>query len=328
MIKWGIVGLGNMANKFANSIKEVNNSKLVGIASLDKIRLKSFKENFNIIEKDTYNNYDDLIKSKKIDAIYISTLNNTHLELIRKSAKNKINILCEKPFVINDDEAKKASNYILENNISFYEAISYRAHPQTKVLKDIINQNEIGDIVSITSNFGFKVKKIKPDSRLFNKELGGGSILDIGCYPMSILNFFFDEKSHYRFSDSNGSFTSTNVDNHAEAKIVIDDKIECFIKVSFKEDLDNKVIIRGTKGEITINDPWLPGKKTTIDIKHNKTFYKKFINSNLSIYANQTQKISENFKKKIVNDEFSVNIFNSLHIMKNLTLWSSLIRNK
>ena len=83
MIRWGIVGLGNMAHKFANSIKETDNSRLVAIASLNEKRLKSFKENFQISEKNIYYTYDDLINSQNIDAIYISTLNNTHLEIIK-----------------------------------------------------------------------------------------------------------------------------------------------------------------------------------------------------------------------------------------------------
>ena len=112
MIKWGIVGLGNMAHKFANSIKETDNSQLVGIASLNRTRLKSFKEDYQITEENTHYTYDDLIKSTNIDAIYIATLNNTHLEIIKKCAENKKNILCEKPFTLNYDEAKIANDHI------------------------------------------------------------------------------------------------------------------------------------------------------------------------------------------------------------------------
>jgi len=328
MINWGIIGLGNMAQKFASSIIETKNSKLVGIASLNKDRLKSFQEKYNITNKNTYNNYEDLINCQEVHAIYIATLNNTHLEIIKKCAENKKDILCEKPVALNYDEAKIAYNYINKYNINFYEAIAYRVHPQTNEIKKIINQNEIGDIISIESNFGFKVKKIKPESRLFNKKLGGGCILDIGCYPMSILELFFNEKSKYQFLKVEGSFCSTNVEDHAKAEIIIDEKVNCLINVSFKENLDNKVLITGNKGVLTINNPWLPEKKSTLDISIDQSFYKKFINSDLSIYANQIQNISDNFIKKNKHSEFSVDIINSLHIMKNLTLWSDLIKKK
>ena len=327
MIKWGIIGLGNMAHKFASAIKETNNSKLVGIASLDKKRLKSFKENFDINEENIHYGYDNLINSKDIDSIYISTLNNTHLEIIKRCAESKKNILCEKPFTLNNEEAKIAHNFIKKNNINFYEAIAYRTHDQTKIIKEIIDQNEVGNIISMESSFGFKVKKVKNESRLFNKNLGGGSILHLGCYPLSFLSFFFDDINEYKMNNVKGSFVSTGVDGYAEAEIKIKKNINCLIKVSIIENLQNKIIIKGSKGELIVNNPWLPDKKSTLDIKTGNSFYKKFVNSELTIYANQIQKISENFEKKIKNDTFAVNIDDSLHIMKNLSLWSNLIKN-
>ena len=328
MIKWGIVGLGNMAHKFANSIKETDNSRLVAIASLNEKRLKSFKENFQISEKNIYYTYDDLINSQNIDAIYISTLNNTHLEIIKKCAENKKNILCEKPFTLNYEEAKKAKDYIKKNNINFYEAIAYRSHNQIRVIKEIIDQNEIGNIISIDSSFGFKVNKIKPKTRLFSKKLGGGSILDIGSYPLSFLNFLFNDKNEYEITDVIGGYASTGVDDYAKAKVIINKNINCSISVSIKENLPNKINIKGSKGELIVNNPWLPDKKSFLDIKSSLSFYKKFVNSDLSIYANQIQKISENFEKKINNDKFAVGISDSLHIMRILSLWSNLIKNK
>ena len=326
MIKWGIIGLGNMARKFANSIEETKNSKLIRVASLSDKRLRSFREEFKIDEKNAHSNYESLISSKDIDAIYIATLNNTHLDIIKKCSENKKDILCEKPFTLNDKEAEVASNFIKKNNINFYEGIAYRTHDQTKVIKEILDQKEIGEIISIESSFGFKVKKIKPDSRLFNKKLGGGSILDVGCYPLSFLNLLFKDNSDYKISNVSGGFTTTGVDDHAEAEILINDSINCSLRVSIKDNLDNKIKIKGSNGEIIVNNPWLPDKKSTLDIKSGTSFHKKFINSQLNIYSNQIQKISDNFEKKINDDKFAVDISDSLQIMKNLSLWSNLIK--
>jgi len=119
MVKWGIVGLGNMAHKFAQSINEVDNAQLSGIASLNKNRLSAFKNNFGINEEDAFLDYLELIKSNKIDAIYISTLKNSHLDLIIKCAENKKDILCEKPITLNYEDAKKAQKIIKENKVIF-----------------------------------------------------------------------------------------------------------------------------------------------------------------------------------------------------------------
>ena len=326
MVNWGIIGLGNMGLKFARSIKETNNSNLAGVASLNDKKLKFFQDNFKIDRKNLYKNYDDLINSNVIDSVYIATLNNSHLDLIKKCAEHKKNILCEKPIALNYEEALNALKYINKNKIIFFEAIAFRSHPQTKIVKQIIDKKEIGEIVSVESTFGFKVKKINPASRLFNKELGGGSILDLGCYPMSTLSFLFDKKGKYKFTNTSGSFAYTDVDDSAEAMILINDQVECKIKVSIRENLHNKTIITGTQGKLIINNPWLPEKKTTLDIEINNSSYKKFVNSELSIFANQTQKIAENFQNNVIGDEFLVDIDDSLNIMKNLTEWSKLIR--
>ena len=326
MIKWGIIGLGNMGQKFARAITETNNSNLAGIASKDINKIKNFTSKHNFKDLVTYNNYDEIIKDKNITAIYIATLNNTHFELIKKCSENNKNILCEKPFTLNYDEGREVYDYIIKNRVIFYEGFAYRSHPQTKIIQDIIQRNELGEITNIQSSFGFKVNKIKPDSRLFDKKLGGGAILDVGCYPLSILNLFYKDPDSYNFLNTKGTLTHTNVDDFAEAEIEINKKIKCQIKVSFKENYQNKTIIEGQKGKLIINSPWLPEKQTTLEISQGSSYYKKIVNSDLSLYANQIEKVSDNFEKNKKDDKFLVNIENSLSIMKNLSIWSKLIK--
>ena len=325
MINWGIIGLGNMGQKFASAISETNNSNLFGVASLDKNKIKNFVNKFNYNNIKTYNNYEDIIKDKSINAIYIATLNNTHFDLIKRCSENNKNILCEKPITLNYPEATKVSDYISKNNVIIYEGFAYRSHPQTKIIQEIVN-SELEEVISIQSNFGFKVNRVKPESRLFNKKLGGGVILDVGCYPLSLLNFLYKNNNQYKFLNAYGSFTETNVEDYAEAEIEIDNKVKCQIKVSFKENYENKTIIEGKKGKLIINEPWLPGNKTTLEISQGVSYYKKLVNSDLSLYANQIEMVSDNFEKNKKDDKFLVNINDSLSIMKNLSIWSELIK--
>ena len=315
-----------MGQKFANAITETSNSKLAGAASLDKNKIKNFKDNYNLNGITVYNNYDEIIKDKNIDAIYIATLNNTHFYLIKKCTEYKKNILCEKPFTLNYDEGREVYDYVLKNDVLFYEGFAYRSHPQTKIIQEIVNNNELGEITNFQSSFGFKVNKIKPNSRLFNKYLGGGAILDVGCYPLSILNLFYKDPDSYEFLNTKGNLTHTNVDDFAEAEIEINKKIKCQIKVSFKENYQNNIIIKGQKGKLIINSPWLPEKQTTLEISQGSSYYKKIVNSNLSLYANQIEKVSDNFEKNKKDDKFLVNIQSSLAIMKNMTIWSKIIK--
>ena len=325
MVNWGIIGLGNMGQNFASAISETNNSNLVGVASLDKNKIKNFINKFNYNNIKTYNNYEDIIKDKSINAIYIATVNNTHFDLIKRCSENSKNILCEKPITLNYPEAAKVSDYISKNNVIIYEGFAYRSHPQTKIIQEIVN-SELEEVISIQSNFGFKVNRVKTESRLFNKKLGGGVILDVGCYPLSLLNFLYKNNNQYKFLNAYGSFTETNVEDYAEAEIEIDNKVKCQIKVSFKENYENKTIIEGKKGKLIINEPWLPGNKTTLEISQGVSYYKKLVNSDLSLYANQIEMVSNNFEKNKKDDKFLVNINDSLSIMKNLSIWSELIK--
>jgi len=143
MIRWGILGLGNMGNHFSNASKEVNNIKINGIASLSESKLKNFSEKFNIPKKNCFNSYDELINSDLVDAIYISTINNTHSELISKCAKSKKHILCEKPMSINFNEALEAKKIIKDNEVNFFEAIAYYSHPLKNEIKKIIFEKEM-----------------------------------------------------------------------------------------------------------------------------------------------------------------------------------------
>ena len=326
MIKWGIIGLGNMAQKFAHSIKETDNAKLFAISSLNSKKLKIFKNNFQIDEKLVFNNYNDLVKCDEIDAVYIATLNNTHLDLIKMCAENKKNILCEKPMTLNINEATIAANHIQKFNVMFYEGIAYTSHIQTKTFIDLINENNIGKILSIHSTFGFKVKKINPQSRIFNKSLGGGAILDIGCYPLSFLNLICKNNENIEFKSAKGSFAITDVDDSAEANLIIGNNIHSNIKISFKENLDNKTIVNGEFGSLILSNPWLPEIKSFIEVNHKNSNYKKFVTSKKSVFGNQIQNISAEIQNKKINDNFLVNIQDSLKIMNNLTIWSNLIR--
>jgi predicted dehydrogenase len=321
MIRWGIIGAGHMAKVFAQSIKEVENVKLVAISSQNNRNLEVFGNDFKIENKLRFNKYEDICKSETVDAIYISTLNNTHFDLIKLVALNKKNILCEKPFCLNLREAIEIQKILAESKVKFFEAIAYLSHPQTSKIFNLINNDEIGEIKSIESSFGFKVKKIDPKSRLFDKKLGGGAILDIGCYPISFISLFAKKRNMLEFKDVYGEICHTNVDIDASANLLINNKIKCKIQVSLKKNFKNNSIIMGTKGKIMINFPWLPDKKVFLEIFNKDRYYKVFINSELSVYANQIKNVSEEFEKDENNEHKLFDISKSMENMKYLDYW-------
>ena len=326
MIKWGVIGTGHMANIFAESIQETDNAKLMAVSSRTKKSLEIFGDKFNIKENLRFISNEEICKSDDIDAIYISTLNNTHFDLIKLCAINKKNILCEKPFCLNLNEAKELQKTIIINKVMFFEAIAYLSHPQTSVIHDLVNNDEIGEIISIESTFGFKVRKIDPESRLFNKKLGGGAILDVGCYPMSFISLFLENENKIVFNEIDGEIYHTNVDIAASANITINDKIQCKIKISLKEYFKNNSIIKGTKGSMVVGFPWLPEKKAFLEIFNKSRYYKSFVHSDLSIYANQIKNVSNKFLKNDNNKSRLFDVSKSLENMTYLDHWMQSIK--
>ena len=309
MINWGILGLGRMGTTFANSVDETSNSKILNIASKSGKTFKEFKNH----------TYDNLIQNKDIQAIYVSTLNNTHIELIKEILKYGKKILCEKPVSTSLEELLEIKKLIEEKNIQFYEAIAYYSHPQTQEIINLINNDEIGDIKSIESNFGYKAK-FKPSSRIFNKSLGGGSILDLGCYPISFVMLFAKKPEKISILSKNLSYAPSDVDDDAKVILNYNNEFEAKINVSIKNDLNNICIIKGTKGSLKISEPWMPNINSLIEVTNKKHFYIKSIKSKLSVYANQIEKVSESF----INQKDNPNLFNiekSLINMKIINDW-------
>ena len=298
MINWGIIGLGRMANRFASAIGEVENAKLLGIASNNIDRLKHFGDQHNIENNFRFSTYDEILNCKEINSIYISTLNNTHADIAIKAAKAKKNILCEKPVTTNYSDTVKVFEELNKSNVFFLEAIAYRTHPQTRFVINKILEGEIGEVDKIESTFGFSHRKLDPQSRLFNPKLGGGAILDVGCYPVSFSSLIANIKKKEKliepeFLDVSGSLCSTGVEECAYATLKFNNRITAKVGTAIRLNMKNQTLIEGTKGSILINSPWLPDKRSLVEIKTDKRYYKSFVNSTKSIFANQIYIVSQ-----------------------------------
>ena len=324
MIKWGLIGLGKMSNKFAEAIQEIEGSEIFAVASKSKKKSNELLNKFKIKSDFYFNNYEDLLKCKEIDAVYISTLNNTHSELVIKSAKAKKHILCEKPMTRNINETNNAFEILNKEKILFVEAFAYRSHPQTKVLCDIINSGEVGEIKEVETSFGYKSKRIDSKSRIFNKDFGGGAILDVGCYPTSfsllVARIVNPKKdlSKFKLENVSGILCDTGVDQSAKADLVFNNNLKIKISASVTENLNNISIIYGTRGKIIVPVPWLPGNKSILEVYIKDSYYKKFINSNLSVYANQISLFNEKILK--IDEQFESTIMSKNESLINMNI--------
>lgn len=338
-VNWGIIGLGNIAKKFAESFKNIKNANLIGVASKNKNKIEKFQKKYEIEKKYCFESYEKLIKCEKIDIIYIALPNSLHYEWIIKCIENNKKILVEKPATLNFAQIEKIRNNYNIDNIFFAEGFIYRYHPQISKVIEILNSNTIGKLLSIETVFGFdivhkknlfgfkKEKKLNEENRLFNKSLGGGVILDLGCYPVSLSTLIasLNSKINYKkfeIISKKKEMGSTDVEIDAEAEIVFDAAFKCKVAASFLKNLGKQTKIIGTDGELTLRDTW-HAQPAQIDITGKKNQSIK-LETNENIFFYEIKKISENILENKYKPDFpGVSIQDTFINMKILDNWKN-----
>ncbi len=306
VVKWGIIGLGNIAYHFAKSFYNLDNAKLIAVASNSKEKLLSFKENFHIKNENLYNDYEEILEDDNLDIIYIALPNSLHFKWALKGIDKKRNILIEKPAFTTADQVELIFNHKNFKNLFFSEGYMYKYHPQIIESIKILKSGEIGKPIQMISNcgkniiykknfFGFKKKKLNKKKRIFNKELDGGVILDLGCYTSSfsltIASLIKDiNLSNFRVQDIKTKYLEKNIDVHSSAKINFDNKFISTVRTSFIEEIGNNTLITCEKGKIEIENSWNPSV-SKIKVS-GKTDRKLDFNNSNNIYSLEIKNIS------------------------------------
>lgn len=220
MIRWGIIGLGNIALRFAKSLSYSNEGKLYAIASRTKEKRNEFYDKYNC-EK-VYENYNELLRDEEVDAVYIALPHGFHKHWSIEALRHKKAVLCEKPVGINSEEMIEIKKEALLNSTFFMEAMKTRFIPIISDIKRMIRNKEIGDITAIEANFCNNVENIKPGSYLLDKEQGG-ALLDVGIYPLSFVMDMID--SEVKSIKSYMNINESGVDSYFEVKLTFEDGV-------------------------------------------------------------------------------------------------------
>lgn len=247
MIKWGIIGLGNIAMRFAKSLSYTNEGELYAIASKTKEKRDEFYKQYKC-EK-IYEDYNELLKDKELDAVYIALPHGFHKYWSIEALKHKKAVLCEKPVGLNAQEMKEIKKEALLNNAFFMEAMKTRFIPFIHNIKEVIKSKEIGDITTIEANFCNRVTDIKKGSYLLDKEQGG-ALLDVGIYPLSFVMDIID--SEVIKVESDMEINESGVDSYFKAILTFENGVMGTIEGAIDRNKERTAIIKGTKGQIEI----------------------------------------------------------------------------
>ena len=262
--RWGIIGPGRIAHNFADGLKEAPSGVLAAIGSRNRERLQTFGTDYGVDAAKRYDTYEALIADPDLDAVYISTPHPFHAPLSIMAMRAGKAVLCEKPAGLNAAEVTAVTEVAAQENVFFMEAFMYRCHPQIALMLEILCSGEIGDLVHIRTAFGFNAG-FNPESRLYDRKLGGGGILDVGGYPVSLARLVagvaagkaFDEPLEVK---GIGTIGRSGVDEIAHGLMKFDSGFTAEIACAVACVMDNSALINGTKGTLRLDDPWVPGR--------------------------------------------------------------------
>jgi predicted dehydrogenase len=181
--RWGIIGTGKIAKAFAAALRDTPGAVLAGVASRSSASAEAFAREQGVAN--AYGSYQALVDAHDIDLVYIATPHTEHAANALMALEAGKGVLCEKPFTMNHAEADQVIALARAKNLFLMEAMWSRFMPALAEVRRIIATGEIGAVNQVTADFGFTAN-FDPAHRLFNRELGGGALLDLGIYPLSL----------------------------------------------------------------------------------------------------------------------------------------------
>ncbi len=257
-IRWGIVGLGKIAQHFANDLKLVEDAVLAGVASRSEAKAKEFAHKNGAAHH--FADYETLFKSDEVDVVYIATPHTFHKTVAIKAMESGKHVLCEKPLGIHRIEVEELLKVAKENKVFLMEALWSRFNPTIRKALELVENGTIGKLKYINADFGFYAMDRPLESRLFNLDLAGGTLLDIGIYPV-FLSYLMMGKPKDIAAFSNFNEHGTEVQTSVIFKY---DGGQAILNSSFANETRMNAELAGTDGSIFLHPRWHESQGYTI----------------------------------------------------------------
>jgi dihydrodiol dehydrogenase / D-xylose 1-dehydrogenase (NADP) len=247
VIKWGILGTGGIASAFARDLEFAKNTNKLAVGSRTKESAEKFAEEHGVAR--AYGSYEELVQDSDVDAIYIATPHPFHKENVMACLRAGKAVLCEKPFTINSGELEEVIQFAREQKLFLMEAMWTKFLPPILKVREWIDSGEIGEVLMVKADFGFRAPW-KPELRLLNPALGGGALLDVGIYPVTFATMIFGTNPEKILSTAH--IGETGVDEQFSILMSYPSGKTATLNGAFRIDLTNEAHIYGTEGSIRI----------------------------------------------------------------------------
>ena len=255
-VQWGVLGTAGIAKKVGEAIKMAENAELVAVASRSKTRAKQWSKN-NQVEH-AYGSYDELLADPRIDAVYIPLPPSMHAEWTIKAADQGKHVLCEKPLSVTVDEAIAMSNACKTNQVQLMDGVMWVHHDRTSKMLELIKSGSLGEMRRVTATFTFNWDQIPYDNIRVRKELGGGSLGDLGYYCIRAILWAFNDCPTRVFATAR---YENDVDYNLTAILWFDGQRMASFDCGFDTGMRKWFEIAGTQASLICDDftvPWKP----------------------------------------------------------------------
>ncbi len=249
-IRWGIIGPGKIAKCFASDLQLVDGGTLNAVASRSLSRAEEFAKEFNAPH--FFGSYKELFQSNTVDVVYIATPHDSHCQLTIEALNHGKAVLCEKPMGINKKEVEQMVNAAKENNVFLMEGLWSRFNPAIKKVKQLVDDGEIGKLEYLHADFAFYALDRDENGRLLNPKLAGGSLLDIGIYPIFLSYLLLGMPNKIQASSR---FYKTGVE--IQTSMIFEyDNAQAILFSGLTSKSEMKAEISGQKGSLFLHPRW------------------------------------------------------------------------
>ena len=258
VFRWGILGPGNIAAKFAAGVAALDDQEVVAVGSRTQASADRFADRFDIRRRHV--GYEALVADPEVDAIYVATPHSFHREHTFLALEYEKHVLCEKPFAINAGEAQEMVHAARDMKLFLMEAMWSRFLPIIVEMRRLIADGAIGTVQMIQADFGFRAS-FNPASRLFDPALGGGALHDVGVYPVSLATMLLGEPDRIAAVAALGA---TGIDENTGMVFGYPGGEVALLATTVRASTLQEAIILGSTGSIRVHSPWWVGNTLTL----------------------------------------------------------------
>lgn len=246
-VRFGIIGLGGIAARFAKVLNTAEGVELAAVASREMERSRAFAEKYG--SNKAYDSYSDLIKDKEVDVVYVALTHNFHYEIVKECLNNGKGVICEKPFVLHKKDAEELSQLSKEKKLLLMEAMWTRFIPAFQKARAWVAGGKIGAVKLVSASFCFNMP-FDPNSRLYDPAVAGGSLYDAGVYPIEFTTGILGENP----TRVNGlaKFCPTGVDEFAAMSMSFESGALATLSCGVSANTNMDARVYGTEGNIVV----------------------------------------------------------------------------